>query len=181
MSTRLVQSPLRRSLIRQDKILREELTRMVEETAVDMRRFFEQQTENWRNPPRFVVRYEVTSGRISATVEPDKRTKGGKIFNWLDRGTGKWGPNRRPYRIAAKRSPWLTFRTGYDALTQPVGKWNVGSGKAAGPWVRKKSVLHPGIKSRKFLQSFERKLKPPLDKRIENAFRRAKRRMQTEA
>lgn len=123
---------------------------------------------------------------MAVEVRVDKRTKAGKIFTYVDRGTGKWGKDKRPYKIRAKTRRGvpgkLKFQTQYIAKTQAVkpnariAKANVGPGVAVGPWRQADEVEHPGIEPRNFVSVAVNNLQPPLRYRIELALRRAVRR-----
>jgi len=74
-----------------------------------------------------------------------------------------------PYPIPKIIVPgkFLRFRTGYSARTAPIAKFNVGTGMANGGWVTKKQVMHPGIKKRKFMETFLEDMTPPLERRVQ--------------
>lgn len=102
--------------------------------------------------------------RIEFTVKPTGSRANLAIFGYIDRGT------KGPYKIPKVVVPGkvLTFKTGYSARTQPVARYNVGSGQSFGNFVSKKQVTHPGIRARKFMENSLDKLTPPLVTRVNN-------------
>jgi hypothetical protein len=126
----------------------------------------------WEHKPKFVIKKKITPTVILFTVEATGKKK--EIFLYVDQGTGKFGSKKRSYQIPKVPKPETTlrFRTGYSPKTKPVGKFNVGPGKASGGWVSAKKVIHPGIKGRKFTNSFIDELTPSFPERITEATKR---------
>lgn len=180
MSSRRVKSTIRQSLLRMDTELQRELNAELLETGKLLKRDFLRVTSNWRNKPSFSISTIIGTHEIIVRVTPS-RNKAGMIWTWLDQGTGKYGKRRSAYPIRPKPpNTTLSFRTGYSPKTA-VGARGLsgfgGLGRATGAWVRAKEVMHPGIKPRKFSLAFTARMKPPLNTRIENAIRRALRRV----
>lgn len=72
------------------------------------------------------------------------------IARYVDEGT-------KPHVITARRSPMLSFRTGYTAKSAPGSSaWNAGGG-ASGGRVYAQQVRHPGTKARLFTDAIARK------------------------
>lgn len=91
----------------------------------------------WEGRPIFAGRYSVGTGGGQLLVYPmTHRTK----FAWVSHGT-----KRHP--ISAVNAPILRYQH-YIPHTKPGGFWG-GPGKPVGPIIKKKSVIHPGIKPRK--------------------------------
>lgn len=113
---------------------------------------------DWRHKVDFTDEMVVTKYRLELTVKPTGRHV--KIFKYVDKGT------KGPYIIHAKNAPRLTFRTGYSARTAPVARYNIGTGQSFGDWRSAKTVIHPGIKARKFTETFTTDLVPSLQDRV---------------
>lgn len=128
-------------------------------------RHFKQVTQDWENKPQFEYTLNTKSDLWLLTVFTDQQ-----IFEWVDKGTDG------PYIIRPRRATYLKFRGGYNAKTQPVAQFGVGSGGANGPWVSTQIVIHPGIKPREFMKVAERDLKERFDRRIQQAIDRGIRR-----
>ncbi len=175
---RFTRSNVRRELLRQDKIVRAEMVKELTEASQTMAVFFGLAVTKWKNKPKFTPALTLTPKLLVSDVNISGKKKAVNIWHWIDKGTGKFGPKKRPYIIRPKRPGYpLKFQSGYSAITQPVAKINVGSGKSSGPTVRAMEVKHPGIKARKFTETAEEILSPPLKRRMENALRRASRKI----
>lgn len=116
----------------------------------------------WRNRPGFGETVYNGQDRIEFLIKPTGNRKVIKIFGYVDLGT-------KPHIITPKiPGTFLRFRSGYSARTQPIAKYNVGSGRSFGDWVSKASVNHPGSKARLFLETHADKLIPSLQVRVQN-------------
>lgn len=115
----------------------------------------------WKNKPDFGETVFNGQKRIEFLIKPKGNKKVTKIFGYVDLGT-------KPHLIVAKKpGTMLKFRSNYSARTQPIAKYNQGSGQSFGSWISKKSVNHPGNKGRKFLETFAEKLIPTLQQRVQ--------------
>jgi hypothetical protein len=91
-----------------------------------------------------------------------------QIWQYVDKGTGSYVPGGNAYWIFP-RSPGgkLFFQGGYNAKTRPTAKANVGDGSRSGAWVTSEGVVHPGIKGRKFSETYrDRIVRPRFKQRI---------------
>lgn len=173
MPTRRIRSDLRKTLIRQDKALRQELHDEMQTTAVDMANWLTIATRGWTKVKvRFAPRVETLPDRLRAFA--DVAGTGKKIFGYIDKGTGLYGPKKKAYEIKPKPpNKVLSFRTGYKPKTGPSARINIGPGKATGKRVVAMKVIHPGIQPRDFTKVVSKELKPSFDQRIDKAIRRA--------
>ena len=175
MPSRVVRSPLRQVIINQDRQMRDELEREMSETAQEAKTFLVKATQRWRRKPRFRVKLKVSRGLLRWTVLAIGPNR--KVFQFVDKGTGKFGPKKRAYKIPkVPTTKVLCFQTGYSAKTRPIAKFNVGTGRSTGPVVFAKQVIHPGIKARKFTETITKELQADLARRINNAMQRGIRR-----
>ncbi len=175
---RFTRSNVRRELLRQDKIVRAEMVKELTDASLTLAVFFGLAVKRWRNKPKFTPAFTLTPDLLVADINLSGKKKAIAIWNWIDKGTGLYGPKKAKYPITPKRPGYpLKFQSGYSAITQPVARINVGSGKSSGPTVRTMKVMHPGIKARKFTETAEDILTPPLKRRMENALRRASRKI----
>ncbi len=140
----------------------------LENAALDISSNLRDVVRNWKNKPDFNSTTQVFVKRIEVTVKPKGNKKAVKIFGYVDQGT------KGPYLIPKFPRPgrMLKFQTGYSAFTQPVARYNVGSGRSFGSWVSKKQVVHPGIKKRDFIKMFWKELAPPLHIRLQIELKR---------
>lgn len=171
---------LRQWLIQKDKDVQRELRQVVQATAQEAKDYLTGVTSSWEHKVQFRRVMVVSATLIKATVQAVGKNKA--IFGYVDRGTGKYGARGVAYKIKPKDGGVLRFRGGYDARSQPAAgpggspRANIGTGKAIGGWVSSKEVIHPGIRPRKFAETFEEKLQPNFRRRVNNAIRRAARR-----
>lgn len=176
MPTKNIRSSLKQTIIRQDKEIRAELRAEMQATAREMADWLTVAVRGWKKKPRFAPRVEVRPDRLRAFVDTAGTMK--KIFVYIDKGTGKYGPKKRAYEIKPKKpGTLLKFQKGYSPKTAPVARINVGTGKKFGSWVAKVKVIHPGIKPRKFTETVSQELKPSFDVRIDRAIRRGLKRV----
>lgn len=135
----------------------------LENAALDIESNLRDVVHSWKNKPEFGDTTEIFVKRIEVTVKPKGNKKAIRIFSYVDKGT------KGPYLIPKFPRPgvMLHFQPGYSAMTQPVARYNVGSGRSFGGWVSKKQVVHPGIKGREFIKTFWRDLAPPLHIRLQ--------------
>lgn len=178
MPSRRLRNTVRQNLIRQDHVLRQELLDEMLATGKEMQLQYKRITARWTHKPKFNIETEISIRIIRLTILPETNNLAGKIFNWIDRGTGKFGKRGAPYEIKPKPGNLkgvLRFRRNYTPKTAPVAQFG-GPGIKGGPWVSKKRVLHPGIEARRFTEVLLARMTPPLKRRIDNAIRRAVRR-----
>jgi hypothetical protein len=160
-------SPLENVINQWDKRARQAMAQEVRQTLEDARAYHTKVTASWRNKPTYVTLIiksrEIITGALTIGRNPTP-------FKWVDRGTGLYGPKHRSYFIFPRFAPALRFRTGYLPRTRPVAKFDVGPGKAFGPWRTVKDfVIHPGIKSRQFTETYNEEARPIFVKRIREA------------
>lgn len=165
----------RQNLIRLDTQVRRAVRQAVFDTGDELEDLAVGAVSDWDHKPRFRLTRIARPELVSVTIEPTGDNA--RIFNYVDQGTDGPYPIPKFIRPATQTSAgsMLTFRTGYNARTAPVAKHHQGSGRATGPFVSKPQVMHPGIEAREFIKTFNEDLKPTLDRRVDNAIRRATR------
>jgi hypothetical protein len=142
--------------------------------------YADQTTRGWQHDVEFVAETDLEWGDMFALTFGT----GDRIWNWLDKGTGLWGPRKAKYPIRPRRPGYpLRFRTGYVARTKPNSFQArlSGGGQATGPEARAMHVMHPGIKSRnwtpmlvdKTVEWFFERLPYELEREIKRALREA--------
>lgn len=120
----------------------------------------------WRHRVEFGETVTIDPYVIEILIKPTGRNV--KIFQYVDKGT------RGPYPIPKVVIPGklLRFQVGYSARTIPVAKYNQGTGQHFGAWVAKPQVLHPGVKPRKFLETYLNEIIPTLQVRVQDEINR---------
>lgn len=148
-----------------------EMVTMVEETGNVLLDMHKAVVSDWSKPehkPNFRRNRLQTPNYLAMKVHLGKK-KGDMIYRWVDKGT-------KPYLIPkfgpAPAGKPLRFRTGYEARTRPVAKYRQGRGVATGPWVSTYRVHHPGIRARKFGETFNADIRPVFRQQIDSGFRR---------
>lgn len=164
---------IRSKKIRRSRMMREEAEKEVLRIGRDVKKNYEAIVANWKHKPRFRLTFKFTSRGLEFTCKPED-DEAGQIFDWTDYGTV-------PHWIRAKNAPLLKFRYPYTPKTRPrPGRVQVsrGAGKAGPHWASKKEVWHPGTEPRDFTVQLSRYWTPEARRRINNAIRRARRRME---
>lgn len=157
------QNALKRKLKAIDRAVQAEIADMLDHTGRALAEMHREVVRVWRHRPGFRVVSKRKGNTFTIQIVPTGRYA--KIWGYVDKGT-------KPHTIRAKNAPFLAFQTGYSARTQPVAQWGVGSGRSSGPWVKRKSVRHPGFPGRKFGETFLEEVNPPLETRTRNAVMR---------
>lgn len=116
--------------------------------------------KDWENQPEFKTKITMTSRRWTFEVKYDKRTRAGKIFKWVDEGTGERGndPAGKAYDITPKNAQALVFWHPVSAMTTPkIKPYNPATGE---PKLRiTQHVTAPGITARDFTEAIRLGLK----------------------
>lgn len=173
MPSRVVRSPFRQNILERDRRVRAEVRDELNTIGSLVIGELQDGTKDWRNKPEFKKTLTIHPDLIAVEVTTKGRGKAARIFKYVDQGT------KGPYFIfPRKRGGRLVFKTGYDAKTQPPGKFKAGTGRSFGEWVRKEFVVHPGIKARHFIKTIDKNITPGFRQRIENALRRGMHRSQ---
>lgn len=148
------------------KALKKELTFIMAESRL----YHVGVVSNWSKKPPFQISVTQTKRGILGLLFT--RGKAGKVWRYVDEGTGKYGPKKRSYYIFPKFAPKLKFQTGYAPKTKPIAKAKAGPGRASGPWIQTDIVLHPGIKARQFTKTNADDIRKDIVKRLEKAIER---------
>lgn len=108
--------------------------------------FYNNKIKTWVNKTTFRKLVAVRPGRWSFSILHTSQTKQGKIFDWVDKGTGSFAGGTA-YPINPKNAPLLRFTAPHSPKTLAPGQ-SVPSGQKT--TVFTKQVMHPGIKPRGF-------------------------------
>lgn len=130
---------------------------------------------NWSNRPGFQARKVLTADAFRLYVYPTGPENVKQIWQWNVEGT-------RPHPITPKNAPRLRFQWGgpgsYLPKTGPGGAWYGGPGTViGGSEVFSLGVMHPGTDPRNWPQVIAEKRKRYYSKTVENAWRRALRKI----
>lgn len=163
------QQSFKKALTKRIKAIKDEflaaLAEELEEPAKKLTNRHRGVVMTWANKPIFSYRITVNGEQCRLTVFP--KGAGRQQYQWVDKGT-------KPYDIKPKNGGFLKFKVGYDARTQPVARFGVGTGQKFGGWVStKKTIHHPGIRARKFSERFGKSALPAMRQAQRNAYERA--------
>lgn len=121
--------------------------------------------------PEFGFEVKVTGGQVTMTVKvtnPNEPVSDsfsiGDLWTSLDK-TGV-----RPHIIRAKNAQRLSFVTGYQSHTRPIGR-SGGPGQATGNRVFRKQVNHPGYPPRKFSEVINKRLRRQFTQAVDRGIR----------
>lgn len=133
------------------------LRRAVDRSQKDVLDDLKAVTATWNHQPKWRTRFTEDSGNLQMTV-----TTTDVAFIYLDRGTGSFGPKSAPYPIPKPTNTGakiLRFQGGYTAKTTP-GRLESQAGGPFGDYLFRRSVLHPGVKARGWLELLRKKHGP---------------------
>lgn len=131
--------------------------------------------DGWKEKPVFTKKVSVSPRSWTISISVDMRTRMGKIWTWVNEGTGLHGPAHRAYPIYPKKAKALHFYVPHYPKT-------LGTGPVIGPRtvvshgsttqtevyaakVDKPGQTHPGITPRHFTESLLKILKSRTDRR----------------
>lgn len=162
-----------------DSIVRQEIERVMDDQVKrSLVQSHEKIVENWRHKPEFQARKYIEPDRIRVAVFPTGEYK--EIWYYVDRGT-------RPHTIPEVVGKLMVFHAGGvyvpKTLAKPARTVSGGGYVEDGTKVfttKRKAFIHPGSEGRDFTGTIARDLKPDFQRWIENAFRRAARRVNSQ-
>lgn len=145
--------------------IRTATAQMLQDTADEFKQKGDEAVSDWQNKPSFSTTFTADSADMfDVLIVPSGGMK--DVWKFIDLGTGLYGPKHSKYLILPKTpGGLLKFRTGYSPRTAPIALSQVGSGEASGSWVSTPQVIHPGIKARKFFETWLDELSPSLELR----------------
>jgi len=162
-----------------DSIVRQEIEKAMDsQVKPSLVRSHEKIVEDWEHKPGFAARKYIEPKRIRVAVFPTGEHK--KIWYYVDRGT-------RPHKMPAVSGKLMVFRAGGTYVPKTMAKparTVSGGGRVEGGekvfTYKRKEFVHPGNEGRQFSETIARDLKPDFQIWINNAFRRAARRVNSQ-
>ena len=93
----------------------------LEKLAADTVKELQKDISEWETQPEFRSEVKITKKQWKFAIKVDRRSKAGKIYTWVDRGTGERGddPSGRAYDIFPKYADVLSFDVPYVPKTEP--------------------------------------------------------------
>ena len=137
-------------------------------------RAFDDIVSNWTNRPAFAAKLMQNVDGLKLYVFPQGSEKAKQLWKWNVEGT-------KAHDIPVKNAPALAFTAGtYLPKTGPGGKWYGGPGSVVGgQFVRPLLVKHPGTEPRNWPTVVAKKNKAFYSRTVENAWKRAMRKIGT--
>jgi len=137
---------------RHHEVVQEEVRKGLEKFSEAIIGKFEDTVSGWHDKPVFKTKVTVTKKRWNIKVKVVRTTKIGKIFGWVDKGTGSRGGDS-DYDILPKKKKFLSFNVPHSPVTMPNPSISGFPPTGSLTTVRTKAVKHPGIYPRNFTQS----------------------------
>jgi len=161
MPLTLVRRP--RSAKVQHGIIKEEVRKAYKKLAADTIATLKSDIDNWEHQPEFRSRVAVGDKLWYISVSYDTETESGKIYTWVDKGTGENAGRGGRYPIVPVEAMALSFYVPTPIKTTPgvggiPGKV-LSSGIGSQEHIITKKVMHPGIRPRNFTKSLRTDLK----------------------
>ena len=145
---KLIRRP--RSAAYRKKAVQEELLKGLQTMADPAIERLKADVEEWTNQPEFKVKVGASGRQVSFSVSVDRRSLGGKLYGWVDQGTGERGnAGGQAYEIAPKAEgyPLGPFLVPHSPKTFPnpevSGFPSSEEPKWVAPWVVKAPGIHP--------------------------------------
>lgn len=115
--------------------------------------------EGWNEKPTFKSKAIVSSKRWALTISVSEKGKIGKIYKWVDKGTGSRGGNEAYVIRPLRKDGMLAYVVPHHPFTLPNP--TVPGFPPTGPehLVMRKEVIHPGIYPRNFTKTMVETLK----------------------
>lgn len=135
-----------------DRHFRDELQTELMRIGSQAQAHYNRVVGTWENKPTFTV--QVVEQRNVIQLYVRAQGESARIWYFVDEGTGQYVEGGSPYTIRAVFAPKLAFRGGYNAKTAPIARYNVGDGSSSGSFVQVDEVIHPGIRGRKFADTY---------------------------
>lgn len=140
------------------------------------------QFNKWAGKPEIKMRTRISGQRYLVQFHVDIRTRLGKIFMWVDKGTGLEGPKHSEYLIVPKNAEYLAFDVPYHPYTYPPEALRYDP-NAPSAFIKTQEVHHPGIQARRFSEQVLKWAKDRYNTKgfyrvTENAYRRGFRKVQ---
>lgn len=158
------------------------ITRREVEQTLDQRvkpalvKSHERVVEDWKTDVKFRARKVLTANRITVYVFPYGENK--EIWYYVDQGT-------EPHQMPAVAGKLMVFRAGGTyvpkTMAKPARTVSGGGYVTGGTKVvttKRKAFTHPGSEGRNFTGQIAEDIKPAFKRDVENAFRRAARKVQ---
>lgn len=147
---KLIRRP--RSASYRKKAVQEELLKGLQTMADPAIERLKADIAEWVNQPEFKVKISASGRQVSFSVSADRRGLGGKLYGWVDQGTGERGnAGGQAYEIAPHGDyPLGPFLVPHSPKTFPNPSVSGFPSSEEPHWVAPRVVKAPGIHPRNF-------------------------------
>lgn len=163
--------PLKKQIL----VVQTEIRKDLDGVGKALEKSLERVVADWSSAtkPTFKIKTVVTAQRIGVNLAVKEANRKNPVWKWIDQTGTK--PHKIPKRPKTGRSR-LRFRTGYQAKTGARPARFGGPGRATGPVVYARQVMHPGFPPRRFTEQILKDLRPEFTRAVRNGGRRGMRR-----
>jgi hypothetical protein len=137
---------------RHHALVQQEVEKGLNELSKVVKSKFDNTVQDWKDKPEFKPVVQVTQRRWRIYMLVSKKSMPGKIFGWVDQGTGLRGGGKE-YEIRPKKAKYLNFTVPHHPVTLPnpaiAGFPPTGDPKTINAQV----IMHPGIYPRNFTKT----------------------------
>lgn len=145
---------------RRQELVHKEVEKALAELSKKTVDILKKDVEKWVDKPDFKVDVKVGDKVWKFLIKVDKRTNIGKIYTWVDQGTGERGNIKKsPYEIRAKNVKALSFTAPTMPKTMPYPSQPNFPKQGEPKQITTVSVIHPGIYPRNFTNTAKNFLK----------------------
>lgn len=134
-----------------------EVTKAYDVLADNIIKTLQKDIASWEHQPVFSKTVRIRARRWAIEVRFDSESEEGKIYKWVDKGTGTWLPGGDYYDIFPVNADFLEF-TIPEATKSVVTDFGIPgvvlqSASSEPDFIKTDHVSHPGIKPRNFTKS----------------------------
>ena len=149
MPVRLVSRPV--SAKRRQEVVKREIADALKALGDKSIKELEKQIEKWEETPKFKASVQSGDKVQKLLITVDANSEIGKIFTWVDQGTGERGNVKKSaYKIVPVNAKALKFTAPLPPKTYPYPAQPNFPKKGAPKDIVTQSVTHPGIYPRNF-------------------------------
>lgn len=136
---------------RRQELVRQEIADALKTLGDTSVKELNKQVEKWEEKPVFKVKVESGEKVQRLMITVDKQTEIGKIFTWVDEGTGERGNVKKSaYKIVPVNAKSLKFTAPLPPKTMPYPSQPNFPKTGSPKQIVTQSVTHPGIYPRNF-------------------------------
>jgi hypothetical protein len=157
LTLRLIRRPRAANMFQKD--IQDEVRKALNTLGDTSIKDLTEQIADWEDKPKFSKNVAIATKVWTLQVKVDSRTKAGKIYNWVDKGTGSRGGHKDYVIKPKKKNGMLRFSWPNHPKSMPNPGIPGFPQSDAVRGVITREVIHPGIYPRGFTNTMLAKLK----------------------